>query len=227
MKPAPQKPRALVTGASRGIGRAIASTLRHDGFEVLAPSRSELDLAAPTSIRSYLKALSVTGVDILVNNAGINTLGSLDDLQDEDWAAMLQTNLTSIMALTRGLAPGMRARGGGRIVNISSIFSLVSKEKRAAYSATKAGLNGFTRAAAVELAPSGILVNAVCPGYIDTELTRRNNSPEDLKTIIEAIPLGRLAETTEIARFVAFLCSQANTYITGQIIAIDGGFTCR
>jgi 3-oxoacyl-[acyl-carrier protein] reductase len=135
-------------------------------------------------------------------------------------------NLTAVMALTRGLAPGMRDRKWGRIVNISSVFSLVTKEKRALYSATKAALNGFTRAVAVELAPDGVLVNAVCPGYVDTELTRQNNSAAELENIAQAIPMRRLAQPKEIGRFVAFLCSEENTYITGQTLVIDGGFVC-
>lgn len=218
--------RALVTGASRGLGAAIAALLRDRGIDVLTPSRLDLDLSQPDSIKRYTQAPDVEAIDILVNNAGINTPRLLEDLRDDEWAATLQTNLTSVMALTRALAPGMRARRWGRIVNISSIFSLVTKEKRALYSATKAGLNGFTRAAAIELASDGVLVNAVCPGYVDTELTRKNNAPADLAKIAATIPLKRLAMPEEIARFVAFLVSEDNTYITGQTLAIDGGFTC-
>ena len=129
--------------------------------------------------------------------------------------------------LLQGVAPGMKARGWGRVVNISSIFGVVTKERRGAYSAVKAGLNGLTRTAAVELAPFGVLVNSVCPGYVATDLTRQNNSPADLEKIAATIPAGRLAEPEEIARFVAWLCGEANTYLTGQTILVDGGFTCR
>ncbi|MDE2489550.1 MAG: SDR family oxidoreductase [Elusimicrobia bacterium] len=218
--------KALVTGASRGLGAAIAAALRARGTEVLAPSRAELDLLDPASIRAYADSAAAADVDILVNNAGINTPRLLVDLRDDEWAATLQTNLTAVMSLTRALAPGMRARRWGRIVNISSIFSLVTKERRSLYSATKAGLNGFTRAAAVELAPDGVLVNAVCPGYVDTELTRQNNSPTDIERISASIPLRRLARPEEIAGLVVFLCSEENTYVTGQSLVADGGFTC-
>ena len=217
---------ALVTGASRGIGLAIASSLRERGVRVLTPSRLELDLLNPASIDSYLKTARREKIDILVNNAGINTPRTIEDLRDEEIAESWQTNVAAVLSLTRALTPFMRKQGWGRIVNLSSIFSLVTKQKRIVYSATKAALNGLTRAAAVELAPAGVLVNAVCPGYVDTELTRKNNSPADLKKIAALIPLGRMASPSEIARFVAFLCSEENTYITGQTLVIDGGFTC-
>jgi 3-oxoacyl-[acyl-carrier protein] reductase len=121
----------------------------------------------------------------------------------------------------------MMARRFGRIVNISSIWSIVSKKRRLTYSASKAGLNGMTRALAVELAPYNILINAVAPGYVNTELTRQNNSEQDIHAIKETIPLRRLAEPSEIAETVFFLCSERNTYITGQVITVDGGFTCQ
>ena len=114
----------------------------------------------------------------------------------------------------------------GRIVNISSIWSLVSKPGRLSYSVSKDGLNGFTRALAVEVAQYNILVNTIAPGFVNTDLTRQNNSPEDIEEICKKIPLGRLAEPDEIERFVAFLCSDTNSYLTGQCLVMDGGFTC-
>lgn len=222
-----KKLKALITGASRGIGYSVAKHFQEIGIETLTPSRQEMDLASPRSIEGYLASVRDAGVNILVNNAGINALWSLGEMPDAEWAAMMQTNLTAPMQLIRGLAPGMQAQGWGRVVNISSVFSLVTKEKRAAYSATKSGLNGLTRTAAVELSPHGILVNSVCPGYIDTELTHKNNSPADLARIVETIPARRMAQPEEIARFVGFLCSRDNTYITGQSLVIDGGFSCK
>ena len=218
--------RALVTGASRGIGAAITAELREQGAQILEPSRSELNLADPDSISAWLHNYG-DKVDILVNNAGINMLNDLESIRSDNWQAMLQINLTAPLLLIQGVALGMKQRGWGRIVNISSIFGIVTKERRGAYSAVKAGLNGLTRTAAVELAPNGILVNSLCPGYVATDLTRQNNSADDLAKIEAQIPLGRLAEPAEMARVVAFLCSEANTYLTGQSLLVDGGFTCR
>jgi len=217
---------ALVTGAARGIGAAIAEALRAQDVSVLQAGRADLDLSDAASINAWLGRHG-GAVDILVNNAGINVLNDIEAVTPEDWSAMVQVDLTAPLQLIQGIAPGMRARGWGRIVNISSIFGVVTRERRGAYSAVKAGLNGLTRTAAVELAPSGVLVNSVCPGYVATDLTRQNNSPADIEKIEATIPLGRLAAPDEIARLVAWLCSEANTYLTGQTILVDGGFTCR
>ncbi|MBD2115583.1 MULTISPECIES: SDR family NAD(P)-dependent oxidoreductase [Microcystis] len=219
--------KALITGGSRGLGAAMASLLEDQGVEVIAPTRDVLDLSRMESIAAYIASEQGKGFDIIINNAGINLLNELTHVKDEDWQIMLQVNLTAPMALIRGFSPYMKAQKWGRIVNISSIFSLVTRENRSAYSATKAGLNGLTRTAAVELAPYGILVNAVCPGYVETELTFVNNSPEQLAAITATIPLQRLAQPHEIAKLVSFLCSEENTYLTGQTLVIDGGFTCK
>jgi 3-oxoacyl-[acyl-carrier protein] reductase len=121
----------------------------------------------------------------------------------------------------------MAERGFGRIVNLSSVYALVSRPKRSMYTTTKAALNGLTRASAVELAYGNVLVNAVCPGFVDTDLTRQNNSPEDIARLCGTVPLGRLASPDEIATLVYFLGSRENSYVTGQTIVIDGGFTCQ
>jgi 3-oxoacyl-[acyl-carrier protein] reductase len=218
---------ALLTGAARGIGAAIAAALTECGIRIVSPSRQELDLADPASVDRFIAANSVVPVDILVNNAGINVIKPLEKIDDAVWDAMFQVDLRAPFQLLRAFAPQMKARGWGRVVNLSSVFSLVSRERRIAYTTMKSGLNGLTRAAAVELGPYGVLVNAVCPGYVETALTRENNSPAELEEIRATIPLRRLAQPAEIARFVAFLCSDDNTYITGQMLAIDGGFTCQ
>lgn len=217
--------RALVTGARRGIGLAIADAFREQGAIVLAPGREELDLLSDGSIDRYCAALGA--VDVLVNNAGINPLGSAAEFTDADLGATVQVNLVAPMRLARALTPGMARRGFGRVVNVSSIWSGVAKARRFVYAATKAGVNGMTRALAVELAGSGVLVNAVAPGYVNTELTAKNNSPEELARIAETIPVRRLAEPREIAEVVAFLCSARNGYLTGQTLFVDGGFTCQ
>ena len=226
--PPPSSPRlALVTGASRGLGAAIANELAGRGITVLKPTRAELDLALSHSIDTYIKNHGTQPVDILVNNAGINTLRSIAEIDSETWHTMLQVNLSSALRLTQAFAPGMGTRGWGRILNLSTIFSVVNKERRAAYSMTKAGLNALTRSSAIEFGPSGVLVNALAPGFVDTELTRQNNSPEALASITGTIPLRRLAQPVEIARLAAFLVSEENTYLTGQTIVADGGFTCQ
>lgn len=218
--------RAIVTGGSRGIGAAVVARFIALGAEVLAPPRTELDLADAASITAYFASL-VAPVDILVNNAGVNWPKRLDDLDDASLDTTLRVNLAAPARLARALAPGMAERGYGRIVNVSSVWAVVGREGRAAYSASKAGLVGLTRTIALELAPHGVLVNAVAPGYVATDLTRQNNSPAELETIASSIPLGRLAEPEEIAELIAFLCSARNSYITGQVLVCDGGYTCR
>jgi 3-oxoacyl-[acyl-carrier protein] reductase len=227
MNPPTTIPRtAFVTGGARGIGSAIAAELAARGCRIVAPARAELDLANPVSIEAYISAHKDLTVDILINNAGINVLRLLPELAATDWQAMLQTNLTAALLLTQAFAPKMAARGWGRILTVSTVFSLVTKERRAAYSMTKAALNALTRSAAVEFGSAGVLVNSLAPGYVDTALTRQNNTPEAIAAIASAIPLRRMAQSAELAKVAAFLVSEDNTYLTGQTIVVDGGFTC-
>lgn len=220
--------RALVTGGRRGIGAAIVAEFERRGISVLAPRREELDLSDPTAVARYVTArgAGLEPVDILVNNAGINLINALEDIAPESWQTMLQVNLTAPFRLAQAVTPGMRKRRWGRIVNLSSIFGIVTRQQRAAYSATKSALAGLTRTMAVEFGCDNVLVNCVAPGYVETELTRQNNSPADLEKIAATIPMGRLAQPEEIAKLVAFLCGDDNTYITGQVLVADGGFTC-
>jgi 3-oxoacyl-[acyl-carrier protein] reductase len=218
--------KVLITGASRGIGRAIADLLRAEGYNVAAPGRDVLDLSSPASVQAWLRE-SNPSPDILVNNAGLNKIRPLEELPLEDWQAVLDINLTAPFLLTQAAARAMKKRRWGRIVNISSCYSIVSRAGRMAYSASKAGLNGLTRATAVELAPHNILVNAICPGFVETDMTIQNNNPAQLDALRAQVPLGRLANTAEIAAFVAFLVSERNTYLTGQVIPVDGGFLCQ
>jgi 3-oxoacyl-[acyl-carrier protein] reductase len=214
---------ALVTGAARGIGFAIAEALRARGDIVLAPTREELDLSSIESVRLWLERPRPS-VDILVNNAGENPIALLTDLTLDSWTRALTVNLTAPMLLLQHLARKMCARRWGRIVNISSCYSLGTRAGRAPYGAAKAGLNSLTRSAALEFASDAVLVNAVCPGFVETDLTRQNNTPEQIKALAAQVPLGRLADPVEIARLVAFLTSNDNTYLTGQTVVIDGGF---
>jgi NAD(P)-dependent dehydrogenase (short-subunit alcohol dehydrogenase family) len=217
---------ALVTGGSRGIGYAIAKKLDSYGMNVLLPTRSELDLLSDISIENYLAGLR-TCVDVIINNAGINPIAAITDIKNSDIIDTMQINLLAPLKIIRYLVPSMIDNGYGKIVNISSIWSTVSKPGRTVYSASKSALNGITRTMAVELAKSNILINAVAPGFVNTELTQQNNSHEDIQLIKKGIPMERLAEPSEIAELVYFLISDANTYITGQTIFIDGGFTCQ
>jgi len=179
-------------------------------------------LANASSVRNYLS--QCPDLDALVNVAGINILGKIEELDEAAVGQMCQTNLIAPLQLIRGVVCGMRRRGGGRIVNFSSIWGVRSKELRTLYSMTKFGLTGMTKALARELGPDGILVNAVAPGYVNTEMTRKNVPPAEQARLCAEIPLRRMADPYEIARLVRFLISDENSYITGQSIVIDGGF---
>lgn len=217
---------ALVTGGSRGIGQAIVALFESKGIEVLAPTREQMDLNDMTSIEAYCNQIEYS-IDIIVNNAGINTIATLEDLDDVTLEAMLQINLKAPLKIVKCLRSRMGKKNIGRIVNLSSIWSFISKEGRCGYTAAKTAINGITRTLALELAEDNILVNAVAPGFVNTELTRQNNSLEEIMLLEKAIPLGRMAEPLEIANLVYFLSSEANTFITGQTILIDGGYTCK
>jgi len=215
---------ALITGASRGIGKSISELFYQRGVKVISPARSELDLGSNAGIDAYLR--DIEGVDILVNCGGINELADIEGMSDDLIEKTLHINLISQMKLIRWAARSMRANRYGRIVNFSSIWSEMSKVGRIVYSVSKAGVNGMTRAAAVELAPYGILVNAIAPGFVNTDMTSRNNTPEQIEALARSLPIGRLAEPDEIAKLAYFLASRENSFVTGQIIFADGGFSC-
>lgn len=219
----PESPRVLVTGGNRGIGRAIAERFREQRYDVRTPTRADLDLSSRKSVTEYV-ARGGAAVDILINNAGENRIGRLAEVELADWDHALHTNLTGPMILSRAAAEHMAGNGWGRIVNISSCYSMVSRPGRAPYSAAKAGLNGLTRAMALEYAVHGVLVNALCPGFVETDMTTANNTAEQIAALCRLIPLGRLARPEEVARWVYSLGSTDNTYITGQTIVLDGGF---
>jgi len=219
---------AIVTGGNRGIGAAIGDELFNHGYEVVRTSTNQLDYMDALSVVRFLKFVKeFDRIDVLVNNAGINIVNHINTIRDVDWDKVLQVNLTGAMKLTRAVAMKMVAHGEGRILNIASIYGLVSASERAAYSASKAGLIGFTRAVALDLAPWGILVNALCPGFTNTELTRSVLTGDEIDVLEREIPLGRLATPEEIAKVAYFLCSDENTYITGQSIVVDGGYTTQ
>lgn len=217
---------ALITGSSRGIGRAIVKKFETSGFKLLTPSRNEMNLNDNLSIEAYCKKIEVD-IDVIINCAGVNTIATLNELDDTDLNSMIQIDLLAPLKIIQCLNNKMGKNCLGHIVNISSIWSFISKEGRCGYSAAKAGINGMTRTLALEFASKNILINSVAPGYVNTELTKQNNTPEDIATISSLIPLQRLAEPEEIANLVYFLSSDMNTYITGQTIIIDGGYICK
>jgi 3-oxoacyl-[acyl-carrier protein] reductase len=161
-----------------------------------------------------------------VNNAGINQIAPLGELDLTNVTNTLQVNLLAAFQLAQFLSKGMQQRKYGRIVNISSLWGIVTRAGRTSYAMSKTAINGMTRSMAVELAPFNVLVNAVAPGYVLTDLTRQNNSLEEIEKIAQTIPMKRLASPEEIANLVAFLCSEKNTYLTGQTIIADGGYSC-
>ena len=232
---------ALVTGGTRGIGAAIARTLAAAGARVVATGSSAdsvaragavpgvelvaVDLADAAATEAFAARMAERDFDILVNNAGINKIALAGDLALADWDRIQAVNVRAPLVLCRALVRGMAERGYGRIVNISSIFGDVSRSQRASYTASKYALRGLTRTLALDYASRAVLVNAVAPGFIDTELTRTVLGEAGMRAAAERIPMGRLGGVDEIARVVAFLASEANSYLTGQHVVVDGGFT--
>jgi NAD(P)-dependent dehydrogenase (short-subunit alcohol dehydrogenase family) len=220
-----KRSKVLITGASRGIGFSIASLFAEKGYSVIAPTHSELDLSNVLSIKEYISMHS-NDIDILINNAGINPLKGIMEITYEDYMKIFQTNLFSCLELIKWCVPYWQKRQFGHVINISSIWGGVSKPRRLLYGATKSALNNITKNLALELGEYNILINAIAPGFINTELTRLNNTFEEIEKIKDQIPLKRLAEPDEVARLVFFLGTQ-NSFITGQTIYIDGGYTCQ
>lgn len=220
------KKTVFITGAARGIGQAILKKIKTENYKIVAPTRNELDLNDSVSINRYIDTHKDLKVDILINNAGINLPTWIDELTDENINQHIQINLISPIKLISAFTPYMKKNKWGRIINISSIFGIVARGKQTMYTATKHGINGVTKALALELGPYNILINSVCPGFTNTDLIKRN-TPEKNNMLIKDIPLGRFAEPEEIAELVLFLVSEKNTYINGECITIDGGFTCR
>lgn len=216
----------LVTGGARGIGAAIAKLLQRSGYHVLTPPREELNLQDPQSIASFITKHKKLTLYALVNNAGVNNPEWLEEINDQNIAETFQVNLIAPILLIRGFVPHLKKNKLSHIVNISSMFGIVARSKQVLYTATKFGLNGVTKALALELAQHNILVNSVCPGFVATDLTRKNSPQKNLQ-LAKDVPLGRFAAPAEIAYLVQFLISPQNTYITGETIIIDGGYTSK
>jgi len=232
-----RKYRAVVTGATKGIGYAIAERLLQDGLEVIATGTQEsgdspiganyyqVDFLNDNSVNGFIKYLKKQQVDVLINNAGITKIGEFATIAIDDFDRILQVNLRTPFQLCQAVIPNMEKNNWGRIVNITSIFGNISKEYRASYSASKFGLDGMTAALAAEVSEKGILANSVAPGFIDTELTRNVLGEDGISELQGCIPMKRLGQADEIASLVSWLVSNENTYISGQNLMIDGGFS--
>jgi NAD(P)-dependent dehydrogenase (short-subunit alcohol dehydrogenase family) len=246
----PQKV-ALITGGSQGLGKAMARGLVEQGAKVILASRDEtklrksldevllgttgegrilvVDLAKRGEAGRLAKeAEALWGrVDILVNNAGSNRPEAIDRITDEAWDQIVELNLTSVMALTRSVAKGMKERGWGRVIHIASIMATVSKEGRNTYSATKSALLGLARANALDLGPFGITVNCLSPGPFLTELPGKLLSDADKAVFAAHTALGRWGQPDELVGAALLLASPAGAYITGTNLIVDGGYLCR
>ena len=235
---------AFVTGASRGIGEACALALAGSGARVVLAARNqekleqvatqaralgaeafvvEMDLSSPESvIAAFAKSKAFGSIDVLVNNAAITRDGLAVRMKKDDWDAVIDTNLYGAFLATQQALPSMMKGRWGRVVNITSVVGLAGNAGQANYVASKAGLIGLTKSLAQEMAPRNITVNAVAPGFIETDMTAV--LPEELKAkILQSIPLRRLGAAAEVAAAVKFLCSEEAGYITGQILSVNGG----
>jgi 3-oxoacyl-[acyl-carrier protein] reductase len=218
-----KKKNILITGASGGIGKSIKFILEEKGFNCITPNRRELDLSNLESVKSYFACMKEE-IDGLVNNAAINITGEIQEINNSDIENMVNVNLISPLKIIQFVAESMKKNSYGRIVNVSSIWGVRSKEFRTLYSMTKFGINGITKSLAREFGRDKILINSIAPGYVNTKMTSQNIPNNIQNKIKKDIPLGRFANPVEIAQLVAFLLSDENTYITGQTIVIDGGY---
>ena len=233
---------ALVTGSTRGIGREIAAVLAACGAKIAVAGRDQAkaaevataigggaqgfgaDMSDGAQVTKLVEEVEAAfgSLDILVNNAGLTRDNLLIRIKDEDWDAVLDANLKGAFAAIRAATRGMMKRRWGRIINISSVVGITGNKGQASYAASKAGMLGLTKAVAQELASRNILVNAIAPGFIETEMTAAL-SAEQRAALAERIPLARLGTPTDVANAVAFLASEHAAYITGQVLVVDGG----
>jgi NAD(P)-dependent dehydrogenase (short-subunit alcohol dehydrogenase family) len=221
----------VVTGGAKGIGKAIAERFSAGGDWVEAPGHDELDVTDERRVEAFFESLG--RVDVLVNNAGVASGGSLGLTSLRDWQAHLDVNATGAFLCTRAVLGGMIERGDGRIVTVASVAGLVGARYTAAYTASKHAAVGLTRATAAEVGGTGVTANAVCPAYVDTDMTKRTvenimdktgrSAAESQEALEKMTPLGRLLEPAEVAAAVAFLASPEAVAINGQTLVLDGG----
>jgi len=231
----------LVTGGTRGIGAAIVQEFLAQGAEVIATGTNtvghplatharlryvDANFGDPVSLRQFCSFVeALPRLDVCVNNAGINIIKPFDDVTEADFDRLTAVDYRAPYLISQAAARVMRRARRGWIINIASIWSVITKKGRSQYTAAKTGLVGMTRGLAIEVASDGILVNCVSPGFVLTDLTKQSLSADEAKALATQVPLGRMAEPAEIARLVAFLGSPQNTYVTAQNIVADGGFT--
>jgi 3-oxoacyl-[acyl-carrier protein] reductase len=233
----------LITGGTRGIGRSLVEEFSKQGHKVAFIYKSsdniaeEIEKAFPAvigykcDVSDSVQVETTVGeiidnmghVDILINNAGVSHEGLLSDMCLDEWNAVINTNLTSVFLLCKALIPSFVSRKSGKIINISSMWGNVGASCEVAYSASKAGINGFTKALAKELAPSGITVNAIAPGVIDTDMLS-SFTEDDIVALREQTPLERLGKGADIAKAALFLAGDGGDFITGEILNVNGGF---
>jgi NAD(P)-dependent dehydrogenase (short-subunit alcohol dehydrogenase family) len=243
---------ALVTGGNRGLGRAMVQALAEAGATVALTCRDEdraqtaaAELSAETGARCVGYALDVQdgaavdatvartlaelgGLHILINNAGLNIREPIWELQDKSWQTVIETNLSGAMRCSRAAAKHLKQQGWGRIIMTASMLSTVAIAQRSSYASSKAGMLGLMRAMALDLAPYGVTVNALCPGVFKTEINRPIlNDPDYLKEFLRQIPIGYLAEPKQLQGAIVFLASEASSYMTGAALTVDGGWTTQ
>ncbi|MEK7555174.1 MAG: SDR family oxidoreductase [Patescibacteria group bacterium] len=231
----------LITGATRGIGKQLAEDFARLHANLILTGMDEkggkmpkgsgwkkyyvVDFTDPVSFSGFLKELSAfKRIDICINNAGTNVTSNISEIKDADLDSIIEVNLRAPLKITSTVSKIMKKNKYGRIVNIASIWSVISKSDKSIYTATKFGIRGLTVASAIDLAPHNILVNAVSPGVVDSGMSRRMLGKKGMKEWAKKVPLGRLAKPEDISSAVLFLASKENTYITAQNLVVDGGF---
>jgi len=233
----------LITGATRGIGKQLAADFEKLGADlILTGTKPEqinelnknttkniryfcVDFSKEDSLCDFIRELQAyEKIDVCINNAGINRIDYFCETLVEDWDDIINVNLKAPFVLCREVARVMKKTGYGRIINIASIFGVITREKRAVYTSSKSGLIGLTKSMAIDLAPYNILVNCVSPGFVLTDLTKKMLTESEIKDLESRIPLGRLATPEDISKVILFLSSELNTYISGQNIIVDGGY---
>jgi 3-oxoacyl-[acyl-carrier protein] reductase len=217
--------RVLLTGGRGGIGNSIKDKLISKGCSVVAPNSDELDLSSQTHVLKWIRANSDLEFDGLVLCAGTNTPRDFDEVETIEYLRTLETNVNSNRLLIKAVLPAMQKNRYGRIVAISSSYSTITRAGRSSYSVSKAALEALIRSVGLENAQYNILANSVVPGFIETPLTLKNNDKFQIEKILERIPMGHMGKPSDVAKLVWFLMSEQNTYITGQSIRVDGGFS--
>ena len=234
----------LITGGNSNLGKKVIELLLKNNAFVYTTVTNikknknyklknknikffELDYKNSKSVQNFINEIkNIDDIDVLINNAGINIIDNISNIKNKDWTDIQNVNLTGPFILMKEISKKMIKKKKGNILNISSIFGSVGKEKRSSYSSSKWGLIGLTKSASLDLAKYNILVNALSPGVINSSLTKKILGSKGIKNIINQIPLKRLSSVDEIAKIILFLISNHNTYLTGQNIIVDGGYTC-